>query len=422
MALYYLKESDDGGTPAAPTALVKPKNVSSPILSIAFGTIILLATFVQLLGLTWPLEVRLLKVLPATWITKVHGVENFGPKIALLEMSPGEEAFPAMDVAMALRGLGKLHPSRIMIAGKVTSDKESEQLLLGVLSTLRAEGINVIKSQAPTAAARYHSIPLCRYDPPNFFHLGTHWVTLPGSISNKEQGCFLPFDLHSSGTSQFTSESLQLFAKTAQGEVVGSTWWHVIEEEVAGKETGVGIESPSTKKQEVLWLLSGRLLLIPNRSPLVLTADGSLRTKTSSPINSSSLEDFLLHAEQKERGEPTSSYDTAWNDALVILGKKSDQLSLSILQKLASKLAWKHLPWSTQLLLCTACIGLLVTGQYCKGITSLIIALFLMLGTLAAIASSLSHGILFPWLTPAVTTLFLIISGLLRKRDSGLVT
>ena len=422
MALYYLKESDDVETPAAPTALVKPKDISSPILSIAFGAIILLATFVQLLGLNWPLEERILQILPATWITKIHGEENFGPKIALLEMSPVEEAFPALDVAMALRGLGKLHPARILIAGKVTSDKESEQLLLGVLATLRAEGIDVIQSQVPSEATRYHSIPLCRYDPPNFFHLGTHWVTLPGSISNKEQGCFLPSDLNSSGTSQFTSESLQLFAKTTQGEVVGSTWWYVIKEELEEKETGVGIEIPSMKKQDTLWLLGGRLLLIPKRFPLVLTADGSLRTKASSLVNSSSLEDFLLHAEQKERGEPTSSYDSAWNDALVILGKKSDQPFLSILQKLVSKLAWKHLLLSTQLLLCTACIGLFVTGQYCKRITSLIIALFLMLGTLAAIAITLSHGILFPWLTPVVTTLLLMTSGLLRKRDAGLVT
>ena len=45
-----------------------------------------------------------------------------------------------------------------------------------------------------------------------------------------------------------------------------------------------------------------------------------------------------------------------------------------------------------------------------------------MLGTLAAIAITLSHGILFPWLTPVVTTLLLMTSGLLRKRDAGLVT
>ena len=419
MALYYLKESDDGGTPVAtpPHPSFNRKEIVSLLLSIAFGTIILLATLVQLLGLTWPLEEHLLQILPTAWITKVHQGEKLDPKIALLEMTPVEGDFPTLDVAMALRGLGKLHPARILIAGKVSSDKESEQLLLGVLATLRAEGINVIESQAPSEAARYHSIPLCRYDPPNFFHLGTHWVTLPGSISNKEQGCFLPSDLNLSGTPQYMSESLQLFAKTAQDEVVGSIWWDVIIEEVEGTEIGAGIDSPSVKKKLPLWLLGGRLLLIPKRSPLFLNADGSLRTKASSLVNSSTLEDFLLHAEQKERGEPTSSYESAWNDALVILGKKSDQPFLSTLQKLRSQLAWKHLGWPTQLLLCIACIALLITGQYCKRVSSLIIALVLMLVTLAVIAITLSHGILFPWLTP-VTTLLLMIFGLLQK-DPG---
>jgi len=420
MALYYLKESDDGGASVAilPLPAVNHTDTILPGLRTAFAAIILLSPFVQLLGLTWPLEEHLLQILPSTLITKVHQGENLDPKIALLEMTPVEGDFPALDVAMTLRGLGKLHPAWILIAGKVTSDKESEQLLLGVLATLRAEGIDVTQSQDLSEAARYHSIPLCRYDPPNFFHLGTHWVTLPGSISNRQQGCFLPSALNSLGTTQ----GLHLFAKTAQGEVVGSTWWDVISKEVAGREIGAGIDSPSLKKQDPLWLLGGRLLLIPKRSPLFLTADGSLRTKAASPVISSSLEDFLLNAEQKERGEATSSYDSAWNDALVILGKKSDQPFLSTLQKLGSQLAWKHLLWSTQILLCMACIGLFLTGQYCKRITSQIIALFLMLGTLTAIAVTLSHGILFPWLTPVVTTLLLMISGLLRKRDSGLVT
>jgi len=419
MALYYLKESDDGGTPVAtpPHPSVNHADTIIPLLSIACGSIIMLATFVQLLGLTWPLEERLLQILPSTLITKVHGGENFGPKIALLEMSPVDEAFPAVDVAMALRGLGKLHPARILIAGKVTSDKESEQLLLGVLATLRAEGIDVIQSQEPSAAAHYYSIPLCRYDPPNFFHLDTHWVTLPGSISNKTQQCFLPPDLNSSGTTQSTSQGLQLFAKTAQGEVVGSTWWDVIREEVAEREVGVGIDSSSVKNQDPLWLLGGRLLLIPKRSPLFLTADGSLRTNTSSPVQSSSLEDFLLHAEQKERGEPTSSFNSAWNDALVILGKKSDQPFLSTLQKLGSQLAWKHMSWSTQLLLGLGCILVLLIGVGSGKIPSLLLAVLLLVATPTCLLLTVRHGILIPWLAPGILTIGLLIRSSIPRKS-----
>ena len=419
MALYYLKESDDGGTPVAtpPHSSVNRADTIIPLLSIVFGAIILLATFVQLLGLTWPLEERLLQFLPSTWFTIFHGGENFAPKIALLEMTPVDEAFPAMDVAMALRGLGKLHPARILIAGKVTSDKESEQLLLGVLATLRAEGIDVIQSQEPSESARYYSIPLCRYDPPNFFHLDTHWVTLPGSISNKRQQCFLPSDLNSSETTQSTSKGLQLFAQTAQGEIVGSTWWDVIREEVARREIGVGIDSPSVKNQDPLWLLGGRVLLIPKRSPLFLTADGSLRSNASSLVQSSSFEDFLLHAEQKERGEPTSSFDSAWNDALVILGKKSDQPFLSTLQKLGSQLAWKHLLWSTQLLLGVGFILLLLIGVKSGKIPSLILAVLLIVATPTGLLLTARHGILIPWLAPGILTIGLLLQSSIPRNS-----
>ena len=99
MALYYLKESDDGGTPVAPTALVKPKDISSPILSIAFGSIILLATFVQLLGLTWPFEEHLLLSLPPSILPYYPPT----PAIRPLELPATNGTLASLDVAMALR-------------------------------------------------------------------------------------------------------------------------------------------------------------------------------------------------------------------------------------------------------------------------------------------------------------------------------
>jgi len=407
MALYYLKGTDDSGSSFSPTPLAHAKETTSPLLGIVFGLIILLASFVQLLGLTWPIEERVLQILPKQWTTKLPLVQNQGIKIALLEMMPVDSAFSSLDIAMALRGLSKLHPARVLIAGKVTSDKNSEQLLQGVLSTLRAEGVEVIQSQDPSEDACYHPLPLCFYTPPPFLHLGTDWETIPGSISNKKQGYFLPLLPISPGANQ----GLQLFARTAQGVVVGSIWWDVMREIVSGSYgTSAGESSP-------WWLFGGRLLAIPERSPVLLTEEGFLPIPPSraQSFKTLSFEDFLPGIEQKERGGESEDFDLIWNDALVILGQKSDRLSLSILQTLGLQLAWKHLLFSSQLGLCGLCIILLIIGRNDRSLLCLFIILLLIVGSLTTTAIALTHGILIPWLPPVVTALLLMISILLRK-------
>jgi len=396
MALYYLKESDDGGTPVAPTALVKPKDISSPILSIAFGSIILLATFVQLLGLTWLFEEHLFLSLPPSILP------NYPPTPAIrpLELPATNGTLASLDVAMALRGLGKLHPARILIAGKVTSDKESEQLLLGVLNTIRAEGIDIIQVQESSPAAEYHSVALCRYDLPYWISAPLRLESVPGKISNKGQYCFLPASADPSG-------ALQLFAETNHGEIVGSIWWEIFRE-----ISRLGSMKPSPDISPV-WLLGGRLLVFPERSPVFLTDRGSLPLKESRSDKVKSptprLENFLLGIEQKERGEKSAPFDMQWNDGLVVLCQESDLSSLETLQQLESQRAWRHLSWITQIVIGVGCIILLLIGVRSRRTPSLILAVLVTVTTLAATMLALRHGILIPWLAPAFVTLGLLV-------------
>lgn len=399
MALYYLKESDGGEVNLIPGVRSRPWSLS-PFLTVTFCIIILCAGIVHWLGLTWPLEERLLRTLPPSILPKLP------PRsvLRLLELPSSDGSLASLDVAMALRGLGKLHPAEILIAGKVSTSQESAQLLLGVLKTISAEGIDVIQAHEFSPSTEYHSVPLCRYDPPSWIGVPLSLESVPGKLSNKEEGCFFPI-------STDPLQGVQLFAQTSNGEVIGSVWWEVLRKTVWRDPGG------SMNHDLPIWLLAGRLLVVPGHAPIFLTKRGMIPIleSGSSPLKSVTLDDFLLGIEQKEQGKISADFETLWNDALVIIGKSSDRSFAGTLHQLEARLSWRHLSWINQLLISMGCIFLLVIGLSAGRIPSLILAVLTTVATSAIVLLSLRHGILIPWLGPAFLSLGLLIRGMFSK-------
>jgi len=405
MALYYLK-GDDSSPPAETSAPLPPSGKGGRgvqvISLLALSFLILLTTIIQLIPITWALEERMLHHLPQT----IHGNPLIVPSIRLLELPTTDGAFSPLDVAMTLRGLGKLHPATILIAGKVAEEPQSDQLLQGVLNTTRAEGIAVLQAQIPAGNSTYHSVPLCRYTPP--FLTRSPLETIPGKISNKDQGCFLPSPVKS-------SQGIQLYAETSQGEVVESIWQELLEEMISSKKDRERDALPKITASS--WLIAGRVLIFPNHSTVLLKESGlvPLITKgTNSPNavtpKTITQEDFLLASEQRERGEKSPEFDALWNDALVVIGQDSDlstKSTVSTLQQLAARLVWGHLSFISQLLMGLGCILLLLVGARSGKAVSLTVASTLVIATVVATLITLRYGIMIPWLPQMVTALAL---------------
>lgn len=402
MALYYLKGDDSSSptetsAPRAPTS--NDRRGVQVITLLALSFVILLTTILPLFPITWSLDERMLHHLPQS----ILGNPPVVPSIRLLELPVIDGVFSPLDVALTLRGLGKLHPATILIAGKVAEGPQSDQLLQAVLNTTRAEGIEVLKAHAPAGNSTYRSVPVCRYTPPFFSRISLE--TIPGKISNKDQGCFLPSRASS-------SQGIQLYAETAQGEVVESIWQELLEEMISAKKDGDRDALPVTTASS--WLIAGRILIFPNHSTLLLKESGSAPlitkgTNSPTPVNPKTItqEDFLLASEQRERGEKSPEFDALWNDALVVIGQDSDLSTVSTLQQLAARLVWGHLSMISQLLLGLGCILLLLVGARSGKTVSLTLAPALVIATVIATLITLRHGILIPWLPQLLSALAL---------------
>ena len=399
MALYYLKETDGDKELVPSLGGNQPRGLFA-LLIVASFTIILLASIMQLLGLTWPLEGRLLQKIPPCILPKLPPAAS----LRLLELPSTHGSISSLDVAMALRGLGKLHPAQILIASNVIMDQESAPLLPGVLQTIRAEGIDVIQAREFSKDTGYHSVPLCRYDPPSWIRLPLTLESVPGKISNKGEGCFLPRETD-------PPKGIQLFAQTGNGEVIGSVWWELLRKIVWEDKDDSMLHSLP------IWLLAGSLLVAPGHTPIFLTQGGMIPILEtgSSTLQSVTLDDFLLGIEQKERGEKSADLDTVWNDALVILGTSSERPFVGTLQQIDMRLSWKHLSWVHQLFLAVGCLLFLLIGVISGRIPSLILAVLTIVATTAIVLLSLRHGILIPWLGPVFLSLGLLIRGMLPK-------
>ena len=380
MSLYYLQ-----GTPDLDKGRVRRRWPQDGILLCGLLLLIVLA-ILQAAGCFWSVERSLIHLLPKNWRPE-------SSRTILLQTERGETGFKALDVAMALRGLAQLHPAQIVIDGLISPDQEAMPLLPDLLARIKEEKILVIQPESPSPEAEYRPIPLCSYNPPACMGLPSSLQTLPGSLSNKEMGTFLP----APGTAP--DISLQLLAETRYGEVISSLWWPALTSVITTTQASM---SP-------IWLLAGRLLILPNHSTLFLDGKGNAQPLQREQACMESLDDFLLQMEQKERGTLSPGFDALWSNSTVILGTADDMDRIALLSSLRDRIFWMRLPLLLQGAILFVWIALILGARKLKPLLRGCLAGMLMIGTAGASLLAIRHGLILPFLPPLITTLLLLI-------------
>ena len=222
MALYYLQE-DAPSTGSSGSKGSKGKDASRGRWIAYVGAVLVaVAAFLQAVSLE-PVPLWLSQAprfLPAGFLPAT-------PKIILLSMQPESGGFVPLDVAMALRGLGKLNPSRVVILGKVNKDPDSLTLLEGIHGHLRENGIRIITEEClPSGESLWRPVPLSRYTPPAAFILESPLLGIDGKVVPEGMQSF------PQGYGELT---FPLFRVTDDGDVAGSVWWEML---LTSKVTG----------------------------------------------------------------------------------------------------------------------------------------------------------------------------------------
>jgi hypothetical protein len=379
MALYYLQESEGRSRPS-----LKDRFLQSLLLGLAIALLFALS-FLQGIGAFWGLERSLIHRLPKQW----HPEQR---KIILLQFEKNDSGLKPMDVALALRGLEKLHPARLVISGGIAGDQEAMPMLFNLIAKAEKAKIRIISPEVPSSEAIYRPVPLGRYDPPVWLGLRQKWQTLPGSLFNKGEGCFLP------SQASVPDGSLQLFAETKYGEVIPSLWWMALDDP---------LRIPPANS---LWLLGGRILLLPNRSILFLNERGGALPAPKEGGRIVAFDDFLLQMEQKERGTLSPVFDALWNDSIVILGTMSDLENVAVFSSLEEKTFWDHFPVVWQLAIVMLFTTLFLTLLRRASVFRIVTGLVILLLALGGLIVSIRHGIIPPYISPLYVSLLLLIS------------
>ena len=402
MSLYYLKGSKPPGPhPASPAN--KPNTNHSArgghyrkLFTLCGILLIIAAAILQAAGsgICWTWERKLLGILPASWQPPM-------PKVLLLSMGAETEGFPPLDVAIALRGLGKFHPARVLIHGRIAPATPSEAvpLMQGVLSRLREEGMEIIIPQSPSSESRWKFLPLCCYELPQELTPQTTWPLALGKAVPSSKESFLP-------SSEGATVALPLFAMTDQGEIIGSLWWKALTSPSSPPSTAPFSQGP-------IWLLGKRLLIFPNHAAILLNRDGALTEESSYTTIDSKvipLADFLLKLEQKERGSLSPDFDALWDNATVVIGVPEDLPRVSLLASIQARLAFHYLPILLQAALCLLWIILFVLCSRFTQMARVSGAVILMLLSVGLSLYALHAGWLLPWIPPLLASLLMLIT------------
>jgi len=381
MALYYLQDDtlSTGSSGSKGSRENKGKGASRGRWIAYVGAVLIAAAaFLQALGLE-PFSLSLsqaTRYLPTGFLPAT-------PKIIWLSMQPESGGFVPLDAAMALRGLGKLNPSRIVILGKVNKDHDSQTLLEGIHSRLRGNGIRIIEESVPSGQSLWRPVPLCRYTLPAPLILETPLPRIQGKVVPEGKESF---------PAGYGELSFPLFSITDAGDVAGSVCWEML---LPSKVTGP------------FWLLGGRLLLFPNHSPLLLS-DGALRIlPPPSPVAVMPLDLFLLRIEEKERGMIRPDFETLWEGATVVIGEAGKEDSISRITTLRENMAIGRLPLIAQAMIAALLIFALLCSGRSSRATRLYSALALLVISIGAGIVCLHHGLLLPILPAILTALCL---------------
>jgi hypothetical protein len=294
-----------------------------------------------------------------------------------------------MDLALALRGLLKVHPSRIYVDGGVRLDSEITPLLSGILTEVRAS-IPVVMPSLEVKPL-YRPVPLGFYDSP----AGAirHWPRIDGGFSNAGPTCFFP-------SLPKNPVSLPLFADLSGGLVAGSLWWDLL------------VEGLPRESRDPVWVLSSRILLIGDRVPLPLTSDGSVPWQygiSLQPIGIP-LEDFLLELERCDRGMPSPGFYSQWKDVVVLIAPRDEARPLALLKDLREMIRWKRTPLAVQGAAGLLCAVILLAGRSERLMKNRrILAIVLSGVSLSAWLIGLRFGLIMPLLPAGLTVLFLLV-------------
>jgi len=383
MALYYLQEdAPSSGSSGNKGSREKKRKDASQGRWIAYvgAVLIAVAAFLQAVGLDpvsqWLSQAP--RFLPGGFLPAT-------PKIILLSMQRESGGFVPLDVAMALRGLGKLNPSRVVILGKVNKDPDSLTLLEGIHGHLRDHGTRITEESLPSGQSLWRPVPLSRYTPPAAFILESPLLGIDGKVVPEGMESF------PQGYGEFT---FPLFRITAAGDVAGSVCWEML--------------LPS-KINGPFWLLGGRLLLFPNHAPLLLS-EGTVRIiPPESPVVVMPLDLFLLRIEEKERGMIRPDFETLWEGATAVLGESGTEFQMTRISSMRENMAIRRLPLIAQAMIATLLIiALLASGRYSRA-TRLYSALALLVISIGAGIVCLHQGLLLPILPVIVTAMCLCL-------------
>jgi len=348
------------------------------------ASIIVLCAALQFLGFFWPFEEFLLKRLPGRWSPGL-------PKTLLITFEHAEEGLSPLDLAMALRGLEKLHPRCAVIVGNLRPTEDLPPLLRAMISRITLgnhDGFPIVYGIPPRPSSLFSPISMKHFGRPFSQSGKTVFPAIDGNADAQVHGAgFIPEKRGTSGN------TLQLLASVADGTTVGSFWWYaLLIPETFPLQGGKG------------WIF------LPNHSVVRINPEGFCPTAPSSGIRAMALEDFLLRIEQMERGNISPSLDSLGRNATVFLGDQNHFGPAGAFSSLLSRVSFSR-P--------APMIQILVT--FLLVIASTLVArwgLFLRIAACAALFlmaccfwfHSARHGKLVPFV-PVVATLLLIIPG-----------
>jgi len=376
MPLYYLK--DEGRT-------LTPHLGTSAWISLLLGVIlIILSGATQPIGLQQGVVRVLEGLLP-------HGFVPKKPPTLLLTMDNEGKDFDAMDIAMALRGLGKLRADKVLINGAFISGTNPLPMLTDLVESLGKDGIRIVAPHSPSLDGEFMSVSLRIYDPPSCLGLVRQWPVFPSKVSTHvgyASGCFLP-DGKSGGIPLFATDNL--------GQIIGSLWWGSLAD---------------NRQSDFPWLLFGRLLLLPNHStvwinqnaefePVCFTAPGKCAEVQ--------LDSFLLHLEQKERGTISPGFDGMWEHSTVVIGRPSDVSKVRMLDALLDQTFLQNAPVTIQAGITLVWILLFLLLAKLRLLSRLLAAVILLIVWISVCLVLLHHAIILPLMTGVLAMLILLL-------------
>ena len=312
------------------------------------------------------------------------------PRMILLSLESGPQGFSALDVAMALRGLGQFHPECILVNGKIEPEKGSVPLLPGIISSLiNKTDITLILPESPSPEARFRRTPLVRF---TFWANENTWPVLAGKCGTGTGAAYLP-------DNQETKENLSLLASSSDGSTIGSLWWWGL---------------PLQVRKHPPLLLCDTILLLANHSLLRMTPSGEVPLSTEGgTFREIPLDDFLLQIEQKERGVISPAFDTLWKNATVVLGTHSDTATISDFASLLREVSAKRPSLRIQMLMALGWIMLFILIKNGRsGIQSLprwLLPLLIVLIVIFTTLFLMHQGFMIPFLPGIITALLLLL-------------